>query len=54
MTTDQNEIKPEGQDSPWLGFAKFLLIAVLTVAIFLLVRSMVSHHFFSGGQLNRQ
>jgi hypothetical protein len=26
---------------------------VLTVVVFLLVRSMVQHHFFRGGQLNQ-
>jgi hypothetical protein len=26
---------------------------ILTVTVFLLVRSMVRHHFFSGGQQNR-
>jgi hypothetical protein len=26
---------------------------ILTVTAFLLIRSMVGHHFFSGGQQNR-
>jgi hypothetical protein len=26
---------------------------ILTVMVFLLTRSMVRHHFFSGGQLNQ-
>jgi len=34
---------------PWLGFARFLFIVVLTVLLFVLVNSMVRHHFFSGG-----
>jgi hypothetical protein len=33
-----------------LGFAKFLFIAILSVAFYLLARSMVVHHFFSGGR----
>jgi hypothetical protein len=30
-----------------------LFIVVLAVTVLLLARSMVRHHFFSGGQLNR-
>jgi hypothetical protein len=26
---------------------------ILTVTLFLLTRSMVHHHFFSGGQMNK-
>jgi hypothetical protein len=40
-------------NSPWIGVVKFLFIGLFTVMVFLLGRSMVSHHFFDGGQLNR-
>ena len=53
MATNRNETNPEEQNPPWLGFAKFLFIVFFTVASFLLIRSMVRHHFFSGGQQNR-
>jgi hypothetical protein len=53
MATKRNEIDPEEQNPPWLGFTKFLYIVILTVTAFLLTRSMVRHHFFSGGQMNR-
>ena len=53
MATNRNEINREEPNPPWVAFAKFLFIAFLTVMAFLLVRSMVRHHFFSGGQLNR-
>ena len=53
MATNRNEMKQEELSSPWLGFARFLFIVVLTVLLFVLVNSMVRHHFFSGGQQNR-
>ena len=53
MATDHNDANPEEQNPPWLGFAKFLFIVILTVTLFLLTRSMVHHHFFSGGQMNK-
>jgi len=53
MATKRNETNQEEQNPPWLGFAKFLFIVILTVMLFLLVRSMEHHHFFSGGQQNR-
>ena len=53
MATNRNETNQEEQNSPWLGVAKFLFIAFLTGMLFLLVRSMEHHHFFSGGQMNR-
>jgi hypothetical protein len=36
------------------GVVKFLLIGLFTAMLFLLGRSMVSHHFFDGGQMNRR
>jgi hypothetical protein len=53
MTTKRNETDREDAVSTWLGPAKFLFTVVLAIAVFILVRSMVQHHFFSGGQLNR-
>ena len=43
----------KNSSSPGLGFARFLFIVVLTVLLFVLVNSMVRHHFFSGGQMNQ-
>jgi hypothetical protein len=42
MATNQQENNQEERSLPWLGFARFVL-----------VNSMVRHHFFSGGQQNR-
>jgi hypothetical protein len=53
MATNRNEINPEEPNPSWVGFAKFLFIVFLTVMVFLLVKSMMHHHFFSGGQLNQ-
>ena len=53
MATNRNDVNPEEKNSPWLGLAKFLFIVVLAVTVFLLIRSMVRHHFFSGGQQNQ-
>lgn len=53
MATNRNELNQEEQNSPWLGLAKFLFIAFFAVMLFLLIRSMEHHHFFSGGQMNR-
>ena len=53
MATNRNGMNQEEQSSPWLGFARFLFIVVVTVLLFVLVNSMVRHHFFSGGQMNQ-
>jgi hypothetical protein len=37
---------------PWLGIAKFLFIAILTLLFYLLAQSMVHHRFFRGGWMN--
>jgi hypothetical protein len=52
MAANRNESDPEEQNPPWLGFAKLLFIVILAVTVFLLAKSMVSHHFFSGGAQN--
>jgi len=53
MATNRQENNQNEQRSPGFGFARFLFIVVLTVLIFVLVNSMVRHHFFSGGQMNQ-
>jgi hypothetical protein len=53
MTTNRNKVDSEEQNPRGLGFVKLLFIVVLAVTVLLLARSMVRHHFFSGGQLNR-
>ena len=53
MTTNRNKADSEEQNPRRLGFVKFLFIIVLADTVLLLARSMVRHHFFSGGQLNR-
>lgn len=50
MITSAETATPDGPRSPWLGFAKFLFIVLLSVLFYLLARSMVTHHFFSGGR----
>jgi hypothetical protein len=54
MITRRN---PQASDRPHftlLGFAKGLLIAFLTIMLFLLAQSMAHHHFRGGGQDNTQ
>ncbi len=53
MVANRNDLGPEDQNPRWLGLAKFLFLLILTVTVFLLIRSMVHHHFFSGGQMNK-
>jgi len=43
---------PEKRQLPWLGIAKFLFIAILTLLFYLLAQSMVNHRFFRGGWMN--
>ena len=54
MAANPNRINQGNGNSPWLGLAKFVFILIFAVFVFLLARSMVSHHFFSGGQLNQR
>jgi len=53
MTANRNKVNADEPHRRWFGFAKFLFIVILAVTFLLLARSMVRHHFFSGGQLNR-
>jgi hypothetical protein len=53
MTTNLNTTVPERRESPWIRFAKFLLLAAFIVAVYLLALSMVHHRFFQGSRLDR-
>jgi hypothetical protein len=53
MATNRSGRERAGRRSPWIAVSKFLFIALFTVMLFLLARSMVRNHFFDGGQLNR-
>ena len=50
MATNRQENNQNEQRSPWFGFARFLFIVVLTVLIFVLVNSMVRHHFLAAAR----
>ncbi len=52
MASWRHRSSPEEREQTWVGFVKFLLIALFAMLLFLLVESMVRHHFFSGGSLN--
>jgi hypothetical protein len=54
MTIIPNTTAPAGEPSPWLGFVKFLLLAILFGAIFLLAQTMVRHRFFRGGWVDQR
>jgi hypothetical protein len=49
MATNQKLKSPVESRFFGPGLIKFLFIVFLTVTIFLLVRSMLRHRFFSGG-----
>lgn len=53
MTTNRNKVNSEKQNPSRVWFAKFLIIVILAIIFLVLARTMVRHHFFSGGQLNR-
>ena len=53
MATIRNMVNEDEPHPRWFGFAKFLFTVILAITFLLLARSMVRHHFFSGGQLNR-
>jgi hypothetical protein len=54
MTVISNTKASEARPSPWLGFVKFLLLAILLGLIFLLGQSMVAHRFFRGGWVDQR
>jgi len=53
MTVNRNTT-PEGPNSPWLGFVKFVFIVIFTLLCFLLAQSMMRHHFLRGGRYNNR
>jgi ABC-type microcin C transport system permease subunit YejE len=53
MAPISNSTGPEAGQSPWLGIAKFLLVAILIGLIFLLGEEMVRHRFFRGGWVDQ-
>ena len=54
MTVIPNKTSPAAEPPPWLGFVKFLLLAILVGSIFLLCQTMVSHRFFRGGWVDQR
>jgi hypothetical protein len=54
MTLISNTTDPAERPSPWLGIAKFLLLAILLGLIFLLGQTMVRHRFFRGGWVDQR
>jgi hypothetical protein len=54
MTLIPNTSAPTEGQSPWLGFVKFLLLAILVGLIFLLAHAMVNHRFFRGGWVDQR
>ncbi len=54
MTIVSDTTHSEVRQSPWLGFVKFLLLAILIGLIFLVAQSMVSHRFFRGGWVDQR
>jgi hypothetical protein len=54
MTPVSNTSDPSARPSPWLGFVKFLLLAILIGIIFLLGQQMVRHRFFRGGYVDQR
>jgi hypothetical protein len=51
---DKTDQDLEEEERAWLGFAKFLLLLMMTVMFLMLGQSMVQHHFFTGGELNNR
>ena len=48
----EQKAKGEDRELRWAGLIKFLLLVGFTVLLFLLVQSMVHHHFFTGGAMD--
>jgi hypothetical protein len=47
-----NDDPKEGSWGAWFGLVRFLGVVLFTALLFLLARSMVMHHFFTGGAQN--
>jgi hypothetical protein len=48
MASHRIASRKEADRSPLVGLLTTLVILVLTLALFLLGKSMIAHHFFSG------
>jgi hypothetical protein len=45
MASNQKSASPEEPNSPWVGLVQFLLSVLFVVMCYMLVQSMVRHHF---------
>jgi hypothetical protein len=54
MTPISKTPDPAARPSPWLGFVKFVLLAILVGMIFLLGQQMVRHRLFRGGWVDQR
>lgn len=52
MTSESRAADPARENPPWLTVAKFLLLVVFVVLVFLLGVSMTHHRFFRGGRVD--
>jgi len=52
MTSESSAADPQRVNPPWLIIAKFLLLAVFVILVFLLGVSMTHHRFFRGGRID--
>jgi hypothetical protein len=48
----EHEESRDQQVPTWVGVARFLVLILFAVVLFLLGQSMVRHHFFTGGAMN--
>jgi hypothetical protein len=53
VSTHSNDAAPQGPRPLWLQSVRFLLLAALVIALYLLGQSMVQHRFFRGGRIDR-
>jgi hypothetical protein len=54
MRPDFRVTGPREQNSAWIGFVKFFVLALLIAIIFLLGQDMVRHRFFRGGWVSQR
>jgi len=48
----EQEASQDEPEQAWVGFARFVLLILFVLVLFLLGQGMVRHHFFTGGALN--
>jgi hypothetical protein len=53
MTANLNATYSARPRSRWFGIGRFLFVAALFVALFMLGQSMVHHRFFRGGRIDQ-